>query len=366
MSYLRNKKILKSQVIAEDSFGNFIGIDGVSLNYYSEDLKLLKCLYVFECNKVLSYLVRFKIFQRLFRFRLRSSIKFDKNIVIFCYMNYLYSFDINKQYIIDKKKLISSMSSPLYMTIADKQYLGFRSVLFGDYIYNTVGKPVAINSYCPISKELKKITFIKKVCHIHNIIYSQEKNCIYIFTGDNDEESNIFTLSNDLILKKIVGGSQEYRACVGLLKMDSIIYCTDSPNDRNFLIDYNINSKNIVNKIPLPGPTIYGCVYDGCLLFSTNVEPREIKYNNLFCKLIYYISWFPSDFNSSKSFLYMYKKNNLIELGKFDKSFLPLALFGFGSIRIIILDNYVALTFLSLSKYDGCTLLIKKNEVFNE
>ena len=77
--------------------------------------------------------------------------------------------------------------------------------------------------------------------HIHTLVPDTTNNCVYIFTGDSDSESGIWRATNMFrCVEPLLVGNQDYRACIGYVDGESLIFATDVPSRQNKIVSYNI------------------------------------------------------------------------------------------------------------------------------
>ena len=278
----------------------------------------------------------FKLFLRLFRIDIRCFDRIGGNYYFF-FKNHLYCVEKSETSLLLKQIHRFKMSSPLYFAKSfDK-----KSILFGDYTNGD--KNNKVNIYSVSKDDGLKIVFSFNpgtVKHIHNIIPSFDNNFYWILTGDSDLESGIWKLDKDNNIELFVGPSQNFRSCFMCETKDNIYYLTDSPIIENYINIIDKLSKNIIHKIPIPGPCIFA-MFDGQnILFSTSVEPnpdRKRFLNN------YKKSEIIRD-RSVHIYKYNLQNNETKELFSVKKDFHNMKLFGFGNANIFINNNTVLFT----------------------
>lgn len=119
-------------------------------------------------------------------------------------------------------------------------------------------------------------TFIKgTVRHVHNIVYDQWEDCLWILMGDYGTECQILRASLDLrAMDVVLSGTQQARAAALIPMRDAIYFSSDTPLESNHI--YRLTRNGAVSKVAnIAGPSIYGCRVGNSLLFSTMVEPRQ-------------------------------------------------------------------------------------------
>ena len=121
-------------------------------------------------------------------------------------------------------------------------------------------------------------TFAKgEVRHVHNVVYDEWQNCLWILTGDNGAECKILRASCDLATVDVVlSGNQQARAVAMVPKEDGIYFSSDTPLERNHV--YRLDRQGNLNAVAeLSSSSIYGCRVGSTVFFSTMVEPSEVN-----------------------------------------------------------------------------------------
>lgn len=113
--------------------------------------------------------------------------------------------------------------------------------------------------------------------HVHNIVYDQWDNCLWVLTGDDGSECTILRASSDFRdVEVVLSGSQQTR-CVALLPTpDALYFSSDTPLERNHV--YRLDRKdNLTDVATLSSSSICGCRVGDDIFFSTMVEPSEVN-----------------------------------------------------------------------------------------
>ena len=121
-------------------------------------------------------------------------------------------------------------------------------------------------------------TFPKgSIRHIHNIVYDQWENCLWVLTGDEGSECRIMQAACDFSDVEIVlSGSQQTR-CVALVPTrDALYFSSDTPLEQNHV--YCLDRRGNLTEVAKPNSSsIYGCRVGDNIFFSTMVEPSEVN-----------------------------------------------------------------------------------------
>ena len=298
-------------------------------------------------------LVPSRLFERLLRMEPRLSIALDRSTFLLSCMGKIYRVDVKKNEIVEELQLRSHMNNPLMFA---RKANG--NVLFGEYFSN--------NNHESVSVFEREFGFWKKVYsfpagsvyHIHGIVI--EDNKIYILTGDEDKESAIwYTEDNFAHVKMLVGGSQQYRACVAYPYKNGLIYATDTPLEQNYLYYLKPQDGTWKNEVlcELPGPCIYGTMRENCFYFATSVEP-DSSLSGWRYRFSYRLGKGVKD-RYTHVFQYAHD-GEVVEVARFKKDLWPMVLFQFGNCLFpdVALDEDLLMCPQSVKKYDNKTLKI--------
>lgn len=123
------------------------------------------------------------------------------------------------------------------------------------------------------------LCFHRNVRHIHFVKYDPYEKCIWLGTGDADEECFLMkSFDNGDTWEKIGEGSQDWRAIGVCFNQDSLIWGTDAGSvpDQNHIIQMNRETHQLGVIHDAEGPC-HGCgsFKDGRVFISTGVEGGE-------------------------------------------------------------------------------------------
>jgi hypothetical protein len=154
-------------------------------------------------------------------------------------------------------------------------------VIYGEYLLNKKrDSPVGIYRSTKIEEGFEKIYEFSAgvIRHIHFIQWDSYESCLWMGTGDSDEESSLYK-SDDYGLRwiKVGGGSQRWRAVSIIILKDYLYWGTDAGSDAgttpNYIICFNKKTKKIYNIQKVQGPCHgSGILSDGTMIISTGVE----------------------------------------------------------------------------------------------
>jgi hypothetical protein len=113
--------------------------------------------------------------------------------------------------------------------------------------------------------------------HVHNIVYDQWQNCLWVLTGDNGAECRILRASRDFSsVEAVLFGNQQARAVALVPTAEGLYFSSDTPFEINhvYRLDRGGNLTELAN---IRGSSIYGCRVGDALFFSTMVEPSAVN-----------------------------------------------------------------------------------------
>jgi hypothetical protein len=119
-------------------------------------------------------------------------------------------------------------------------------------------------------------TFPKgSIRHVHNIVYDEWGNCLWVLTGDNGSECRIMRASCDFSNVEVVRSGKQQARCVALLPTrDAIYFASDTPLEQNYV--YRLDRRGSLTQVAtLNSSSIGGCRVGDAIFFSTMVEPSE-------------------------------------------------------------------------------------------
>ena len=215
-------------------------------------------------------LYRLPIINRLLRRSVDHLSIIDDFLIIFTNKNiFRYNF-ISKEIIQYKQESIDYRA----MTICNYN----KKIYFGEYKSNPNRSPIRLLELDPGSMLIKTIYTFEGIRHVHGVFFDNYTNTFWITTGDSNAESIIWQANKSFKdFKRIVYGSQLYRAVQLLFTDNFIYYGTDTPEEENYLCRINRNS-NEVEKLQKVGSSVFwGCKVNGLLFFSTTIEPSKIN-----------------------------------------------------------------------------------------
>jgi hypothetical protein len=111
------------------------------------------------------------------------------------------------------------------------------------------------------------------VRHVHNIVYDEWADCLWVLTGDNGAECRILRASLDFSTVEVVlEGNQQARAVSLVPTAEGIYFSSDTPFESNHV--YFIDRAGVLSDLAtLSSSSIYGAGVGNSVVFSTMVEP---------------------------------------------------------------------------------------------
>jgi hypothetical protein len=116
------------------------------------------------------------------------------------------------------------------------------------------------------------------VRHVHNIVYDEWENCLWVLTGDQSGECRIIRASCDFrTLDVVLSGNQQTRCAALVPARDAVYFSTDSPFEKNHVYRLDRRSREVRAVAELSGSSICGCSVGDAVFFSTMIEPSAIN-----------------------------------------------------------------------------------------
>jgi hypothetical protein len=115
------------------------------------------------------------------------------------------------------------------------------------------------------------------VRHVHNIVFDEWANCLWVLTGDNGPECRIMRASCDFShVEEVLSGSQQARAVAAVPSNEGLYFSSDTPLESNHV--YLLDRAGKADKVTkLSSSSVYGCRVDNAIFFSTMIEPSHVN-----------------------------------------------------------------------------------------
>jgi hypothetical protein len=185
--------------------------------------------------------------------------------------------------------------------------------------------------------------------HIHNLVWDQYRQGIWVLTGDADGEC-AFLFTPDLFrtVTEVVRGGQLSRAVHCFCRPEGLYYSTDTEREQNWWVFFD-TERLAAHKIrPMPGSSIYAARMANRYFLSTSVEPSRINHYR------YAVLWSSPDLNHWEPVV------------EFKKDWLPGEYFGFGSILLPRIQGecpFLVFTALAVKQFDFTTFIIEPDKL---
>ena len=228
----------------------------------------LTCLPVNFFNR---FLLRSRLMRRLFRIGFHHLISDQFGTAVIA----------NKStYMLDENELIFLDHLHGSRPLALCQFEGFR--YYGEYRSNAERSMVNIWEWKKGFCNWLPASNFDNIRHIHGVYHDPYENTLWVTTGDKDDESAIWRSEDQFLsIKKVVGGSQQFRAVQLLFTKDHVYFGTDTPEEKNFLYRMDREGINIEQLCEVESSVFFGCKVGKSLFFSTAVEPSLINHTRV-------------------------------------------------------------------------------------
>lgn len=296
-----------------------------------QDGEIGKSYQLFTSKKE-TLLGRSRVLFRLLRLGIRAAIALDEEHILLSVGNMIHEFDLSTGKL-SKGYFCGEGVRPLVFSDV-KGIEGIDDgIYFGTYQSVSSKNPVSIFKRVDVDKWETVFTFeLGSVEHIHNVIPDPYRKCLWIFSGDFGDNAAIWKVTENFgKVEREFYGDQKYRACVINVLPEGLLYATDSPLDKDYIILLNLESGKLNELKSISGSCIYGCQWKELFVFESSVEPSG-KYKNkldfLFSKKIgpgiqdRYVRIYCGNL-----------ENGFKEIYKEKKDCLPYATFQFGAVK---------------------------------
>jgi hypothetical protein len=113
------------------------------------------------------------------------------------------------------------------------------------------------------------------VRHVHNIVFDEWANCLWVLTGDNGPECRILRASCDFkTVDTVLSGHQQARAVALVPTPEGVYFSSDTPLESNHVYCLD-RGGHLAELAALSSSSIFGCRAGGGIFFSTMVEPSQ-------------------------------------------------------------------------------------------
>ena len=228
---------------------------------------------------------RSRTLERIFRLGLRFGFRISEDGYLLAERSRIWILDLASGSV-RLDHLIERGSRPLFISRI-QGVNGFEDcVCYGEYWENLARDPVRIwvrnqSGIWRVAHTFPKGT----VEHVHGMIPDERRGIVWILTGDFGDAAGIWVARNDFTdVAPVLVGKQEFRCCWLAFWGDRIIYATDSHLESNSVRELilpeaglnptcasiGVRSEYLMD---ISGSSIYACMVQDQLIFSTTVEP---------------------------------------------------------------------------------------------
>lgn len=216
---------------------------------------------------------RCKLASRLLRLGIRAAESIDGSTILLSVGNMIHKLNIDTG-ILSKGYFCGEGIRPLLFTTVKGIDGVDDGIYFGGYLGNMSKKPVNLYHRVGVDQWEVVYTFPQgAINHVHNIVADPYRQCLWIFTGDFDEASAIWKVTNNFkTVERVICNDQKYRGCVVYALPEGLLYATDSPFSDDFIYLLNPDTLGVRELFPIDGSCIYGCQWKDQYVFSSTVE----------------------------------------------------------------------------------------------
>ena len=113
----------------------------------------------------------------------------------------------------------------------------------------------------------------ESIRHIHCVAWDPYEKCVWVFTGDSDNECRVLKADPDFEkVTEIGSGSQKWRACHALFTPETVEWFMDCPLEEVHLIRYHRGKNEIEIDKSFHGPVWFAHKYDNYALAASAQE----------------------------------------------------------------------------------------------
>ena len=237
-----------------------------------EDGKVINTIPVFQSKKE-RILGHCRYLYRLLRMGVRAAWALDEQHVLLSVGNMIYELNLETGSL-SKGYFCGEGIRPLIFTQVDGISFVDDGIYFGGYLGNRDKKPVSV--YKRVGKDKWEVVYTfpqGAINHVHAIVNDPYRDCIWIFTGDFDDASAIWKVTDNFkSVERVCCNDQKYRGCVVFALPKGLLYATDAPFADDFIYLMNPVDYTVKTIAPIDGSCIYGCQWKDKYVFSTTVE----------------------------------------------------------------------------------------------
>ena len=161
-------------------------------------------------------------------------------------------------------------------------------IFYGDYCSNSDRKPINIHKLNTKTFEHVNVLTLNGIRHVHAVQWDAKTDTFFIATGDHNHECWVKVFDKNFnFVETIAEASQMSRTVETIIENSSVFYCTDDPDNQNFLIEVCRTSKKLTKLCKVKGTVFYLKSTCHGLVFSNVCEPSEFNETEV-CSLMSY------------------------------------------------------------------------------
>lgn len=316
------------------------------------------------------HLSHFRIFERVLRIEPKAAIALNENHILVAFDGKILNINIKTGAVAKEAEFRNGMRGPSRMCRIEGIEGFDDSIAYGEYIINQHrSKPSGIFVRSLNSPEWKMAFEFPagQVRHIHGVAPSEKTNCVYVLTGDLDNESGIWLAKDNFkTIEPLVAGAQMYRTIMTYEADKGLVYATDTALEQNYiyLLSHNQNEECNVKKIgEMDGSCVSSAQTERKILLSSTVEADESVQGLR--------SWINlkkgAGIKSDYAQLISVDKKTLEtkKIVQFKKDALPYRLFQYGYMKIIDVPEKESILIypIAVKKADGKLFELKYSEL---
>lgn len=234
--------------------------------------KILKTIPVFQSKKEHIF-GRCRYIYRFLRMGVRTAWALDEQHILLSIGNMIHELNLEDGSL-SEGYFCGEGIRPLIFTQIEGISSVEKGLYFGGYLSNKDKKPVSV--YKRMSTDSWEVLYTfpqDAINHVHTIVNDPYRNCAWIFTGDFDEASAIWKVTDNFkSVERVCCNDQKYRGCVVFVLPEGLLYATDAPFVDNFIYLMNPMDYSVKVIAPIGGSCIYGCQWKDKYVFSSTVE----------------------------------------------------------------------------------------------
>ncbi len=152
-------------------------------------------------------------------------------------------------------------------------------VFWGEYFDNPARDEVHIYGSEDRGTSWKIVHSFPKssIRHVHNIVYDRWEDCLWVLTGDVDEECRVLRVSRDWSrIDTVMSGNQQARAVAAVPLAEGLYFASDTPLEQNYI--YKLDRQgNLARLSEINASVLCGCAVGDAVFFTTMIEPSAVN-----------------------------------------------------------------------------------------